>query len=267
MTSKAQKVRVGAFTLIAAAMATFVLIVFGGLRLWGRRDHYRIVLSSSVMGLDEGAPVYLDGIKVGQVDDLAIAHDDLRKVVIDIELDRGAPVRTDTRAHLSLTGLTGLKAIELSGGTLAAPPLAPGGTIGEGGAPLDKVQRAAQVIADRSTELVEKADRVMDNLAQLTDPSRMVTIDETLAQLKLAATNLAAASASWRNAPVTRLTGDADALVAQVRALVTANEGAVRAAVFDLREASRSLKETAREVRQRPSRLLFSGAPKDRALP
>jgi phospholipid/cholesterol/gamma-HCH transport system substrate-binding protein len=269
MTSKAHKIRVGLFTLIAAAMATFVLFVFGGLRLWGHRDHYRIVLSSSVMGLEEGAPVYVDGIKVGQVDDMAIARDDLRLVIVDIEVDRGAPVRRDTRAHLSLTGLTGLKAVELSGGTLAAPALPPGGTIAEGEAPLDKVQRAAQEIADHSKELVAKADKVMDNLSQWTDPARLAAIDDVLAQARVAAKNLAEASASMRTigTPVQKVASDADALVVQLRTLVGANEGTLRAAMFDLRQATRSLKETAREVQQRPSRLLFSGAPKDRALP
>jgi hypothetical protein len=55
--------------------------------------------------------------------------------------------------------------------------------------------------------------------------------------------------------------------VTTLKKLMTANEGPLRAAVFDLRDASRSFKELAREVRQKPSRLLFSTAPSERKLP
>ena len=52
------------------------------------------------------------------------------------------------------------------------------------------------------------------------------------------------------------------------KGLVHDNEGIVHAAVVDLRQASRSFKELAREVRQRPSRLLFFGGSQgDRKLP
>jgi hypothetical protein len=37
--------------------------------------------------------------------------------------------------------------------------------------------------------------------------------------------------------------------------------------MFDLRQASRSFKELARDVRQKPSRLLFSTTPSERKLP
>ena len=52
-----------------------------------------------------------------------------------------------------------------------------------------------------------------------------------------------------------------------MKQLITANEGPLRAAVFDLRQASRSFKELARDVREQPSRLLFSDAPGERKLP
>jgi hypothetical protein len=58
--------------------------------------------------------------------------------------------------------------------------------------------------------------------------------------------------------------GDA---VSSFKKLLVSNEGPLRAAVFDLREASRSFKELARDVRQKPSRLLYSNAPDERKLP
>ena len=52
-----------------------------------------------------------------------------------------------------------------------------------------------------------------------------------------------------------------------LRGVVRDNGAYLRSSMFDLRQASRSFKELAREVRQRPSRLLFSNSPGERKLP
>src|SRR5262249_2952509 len=149
MTSKAQSVRVGLFAAVTLALVAVVVIVFGGLRLWEKTDRYRIVFESSVIGLSPGAEVSLNGVKVGRVDGLGVAPSDLREVTIAIRVDRGTPIRTDTRAILMYAGITGLKVIDLRGGTSAAPPLPPGGQIAVGETLLDKLEARAEVIMDQ----------------------------------------------------------------------------------------------------------------------
>ena len=56
-------------------------------------------------------------------------------------------------------------------------------------------------------------------------------------------------------------------LIAEIKTVVRDNGSSLRAALADLRTASRSFKELSREVRQKPSRLLFSGEARDRKLP
>jgi methyl-accepting chemotaxis protein len=181
---------------------------------------------------------------------------------------------------MQMSGLTGLKVIELAGGTYAAPALPDGGTILEGEGTLDRLQRQAESVAEQSTELLKRANHIVDNLVQLTDPQRFAVFDDVVERARVTAGNLAAASASMRamiedNRVVLReavgsvrdTAAGAGEVVAQVKSLVQANSGPVRAAVFDLRQASRSLKELARELRQSPSRLLFSRAPDERKLP
>ena len=91
----------------------------------------------------------------------------------------------------------------------------------------------------------------------------MVTLRQSLAAFGDAA-NGASQLVDGRVAQVVVDAGDA---VSSFKRLLTANEGPLRAAMFDLREASRSFKELARDVRQKPSRLLFSNAPAERKLP
>jgi phospholipid/cholesterol/gamma-HCH transport system substrate-binding protein len=290
MATQAQRIRVGLFAALTLGLLAVVLIVFGGLRFWEKSDHYRIVFDTSVMGLEPGAEVYLNGIKVGTVDDLQIPPEDIRKVAVLIKVKRGTPIHADTRAMLQLAGITGLKVIDLRDGSLAAPVLAPGAQIAAGIGILDKLEAQAQTIVDQTTVLMKRAGDVMeranvltDNLIAVTEPAqRTVTnlaemtgslkamvnenraaLRDTLGSIRQTATG-ASALIDGQVAPLFAGAGD---VVAELKKLLTANEGPLRAAVFDLRQASRSFKELARDVRQKPSRLLFSSTPSERQLP
>jgi phospholipid/cholesterol/gamma-HCH transport system substrate-binding protein len=290
MASKAQSIRVGLFATAIIVLIAVVLIVFGGLRFWDTTDRYRIVFDTSVIGLEPGAEVYLNGVKVGTVDDVAIAHDDLRKVEVAVKLDHGTPVRRDTRAMLQYAGITGLKVIDLRDGTPGAPPLPPGGQIPASAGLLDKLEARAQTIIDQSAELMNRARVLTDDLIAVTEPAKLAAgnlaemsaslkalVDENRAGLRqslvtlgqsLAAIQKAATGASQLlDGQAAQVLVNAGDVVSELRNVVTANEGPLRAAVFDLREASRSFKELARDVRQKPSRLLFSKAPPERQLP
>ncbi|MBA3818058.1 MAG: MCE family protein [Deltaproteobacteria bacterium] len=287
---------------MTAALFAVVIISFAGIRFWESRDEYRIVFAGSVMGLQEGAHVFLNGIRVGTVDDIEPAPEDLRKVVVKIKVRQNTPVHTDTQAILQFAGITGLKVIDLRDGSLGAPRLANRGTIAQGETILDKLEEQAKTLADQSVQLMTRANQIIDNLVAVTDPKKFQGMDEIVGQAKLTAENLAAASAMLKgmvtenrtalrssiaaveetarsasamigsasamlDGKVAGLVTNAGSFMARLDNLVSANEGAVRSAVFDLRQASRSFKELAREVRQKPSRLFFSSAPSERKLP
>jgi len=69
MTDKRKQLRVGLFTIIAAALVVLVVIVFGGIKFWRHHVHYYVEFDHSVIGLLKSAQVYLNGVEVGQVDD------------------------------------------------------------------------------------------------------------------------------------------------------------------------------------------------------
>ena len=66
---------------------------------------------------------------------------------------------------------------------------------------------------------------------------------------------------------IVQLLTNANTLVTDMKGVVHDNQGAVKAAVADLRQASRSFKDVAREVRQKPSRLLYGASAGERKLP
>jgi phospholipid/cholesterol/gamma-HCH transport system substrate-binding protein len=297
--SKQQKIRIGLFAIIAAGLAALVLVVFGGLRFWQHRNHYVIVFDDSVYGLQSGAEVTFNGIRIGNVDKIAIADNDLKKVRVDIDVDEDAPVRADTKALLQMAGLTGQKSIDLVGGTITAPQLASGGTIGVGETTLDKLQRQAKEMVDQSAELfkranniVAKVDGVITNLSALTEGPELRQI---IVQTHAAAGNLAKATASLDtmvnenrvalkssiasidaaakgtadliDGQVTGVIANISDMVTQMKSVVREDGAQLKSAMTDLKQASRSFKELARDVKAKPSRLLFSKPESDRKLP
>ncbi|CAN5921906.1 N/A [soil metagenome] len=295
MTSKATKVRVGAFLAVTAALLAVVIIVFGGMRFWEKKATYRILFDDTVMGLEAGASVFLNGIKIGRVDNIEIAPDDLSKVEVTIVVKRKAPIHTDTVALLSYAGITGLKIIDLRKGTLKAPLLADGGTIPQGEGLLDKMAKKAEVIADQSEQLMKKANQIVENLVAITGPKQFEGISDIVQSSKVAAANLAQATGSLKemigenrvalketlvavkgavgstqkiiDSQISGIVGSAGELIGDIKSIVRGTRGPMDSAMFDLRQASRNFKELSRDLRQRPSRLLFSRPPGERKLP
>lgn len=268
-TTRAQKTRLGLFGVAAASALAIVLIVFGGLRFWEKRDHYVIYFDDSVMGLERGADVMFAGIRVGRVTEIDLVPDDLSKVKVTVEVDTGLPIRTDTTATLQFAGITGLKTIDLRGGSAGAPRLPSGSTIATGETTLDKFERTAESLASRSEELMNGATKVMGNL-ESTSGELYAMVAENRAALHGTITAVGEAArhaTALMDKDLPRLVVNAGALVDDLRGVVRANENQVRTAMFDLRQASRNFKDLSRELRQRPSRILFSQAARDRKLP
>jgi phospholipid/cholesterol/gamma-HCH transport system substrate-binding protein len=295
LATRTQKIRLGLFAVASAAVLAVLLVVFAGLKFWDRPDTYYVVMERSALGLDEGSRVTYQGIRVGSVRALDILPDDPGRIRITIAVDEGTAIRADARAYLTYAGITGLKIIDLRGGSREAPQLEPGDTIPIADSTLDKLQDKAAIMADQMSETMERVDQVLEHLIAITEPSQFEGLDEIVAQAQLTSRNLAAASGDLRalvrenraalresigsvtdaarqlsdtlEHRVDALADSAGVLVEDVRAVVRRNRGQIEIAMRDLRQASRSVKDLTRDLRQRPSRLLFSRPPKERKLP
>lgn len=169
METRANYVLIGAFTLAAAAF----MLLFG---LWAAKYTsakdwrlYDVVFDEAVTGLTEGGSVQYNGIGVGTVDDLRLDPDDPRKVIARVKLRAQTPVKTDTHAKLSFTGLTGTAFIQLTGGSPEAPLLA--SENGDEVPVIETEASALQNIAETANKLVARLDQVLseDNIRNITD--------------------------------------------------------------------------------------------------
>lgn len=124
METRAHHVLIGLFTLLVSTTAVFFSIWISNASTSKEYRYYTVVFREAVTGLSRGSTVKYSGIPVGDIAELILDPQNPRQVLARIRLDTAAPIKEDTRARLSFTGITGNSIIELTpGDDLQSPPL------------------------------------------------------------------------------------------------------------------------------------------------
>src|SRR6266481_1626828 len=104
METRARYALIGLF-MLAVILASFGFVYWlenkGG---FTQRATYQIRFEGSVSGLLVGSTVLFNGIKVGEVTDLALNPDQPQQVIATMAVDRGTPIRTDTQVSIETQG-------------------------------------------------------------------------------------------------------------------------------------------------------------------
>lgn len=168
METRANHVLIGAFTLAVCLFAVLFALWIAKYTTEKAYGEYDVVFQEAVTGLSTGSQVLYSGISVGEVRALSLMKDDPRKVVARIRLSADTPVRTDTRAKLTMTGLTGVAVIQLTGGSPGAPALE--GGRGKDVPVIQSEPSALKNIAATANEIVERVNRLLseENVARVT---------------------------------------------------------------------------------------------------
>jgi len=189
METRAHHVLIGAFTILTVAAA----MLFG---LWLAKDnsgnafmYYDVVFNEPVVGLSQGSVVQYSGIKVGDVAELTLDPTDPRKVHARIRVSAQTPIRRDTKARLTMTGITGTSIIQLSGGSPQSPPLiAPQGQL-------------AIIIASPSplAQLASNGEDLMSNLNAALRGARNLLSEQNTSRISRTLENLEVTTSSLAN--------------------------------------------------------------------
>ncbi len=165
-----QKFRFGLFLIISSLSLLVLLAVVTSRHLFKKTDKYYIAYENvSVSGLEVGSPVKYLGITVGSITDIRIDPKNVNRIIVEVSLDKGTPIKQDARADIASIGITGLKMIEIHGGSNQAPLLKPGQFIRAGTSMTMQITGKAEVIS-------EKLERLLNNLNQVTQPEKMEKI-------------------------------------------------------------------------------------------
>lgn len=175
--SAAERVRLGAFLLVGGALLLGGLVLLAGIKLGERRDVYTVRYTRSVSGLEPGAQVRYQGLRVGRVENMVIAPDDPKAIEVTLSLSEGTVLYEGTTAVLDLSGITGLKTVNLNPGDPERPVLAPGARIPEGTSLFD-------TLTGKTEEIAVKVETVANNLAQWTNEENRARFEAVLTNVE-----------------------------------------------------------------------------------
>lgn len=240
---KTEKTRLGLFVLGTLGLFLLILFFMVGKRLLTRTETYYTRIRESVGGLEPGAPVKQNGVDIGNVTGIATDPRDITQAEVRFRVRKGTPMKKDMVASLGSFGITGLKYIEVTGGTYASEDLPPGGELPSGLSTLGKLTQRADSIA-------RKVDLILGNVAQITDEENRRQIEG----LMRSADNLGRSLDTLfrevnRIQPARRLErmlADFEATADEVRQKVEKTE--VEETVQEFRQAARGLTEVAQKV-------------------
>ena len=272
METKANYIATGAFTLAVIVAAFGFIFWFQNAGRGGPHESYRVVFDGSVSGLRTGASVLFNGIRVGEVSNLALDARDPRRVVATIAVDRGVPVRADTKVGLQFQGLTGLAAVSLAGGAPDAALL-----VADGAEPptLHADPAASADVTQQARDVLARIDgMVADNEVALHTSLRNIeTVTSTLAKNSQRLDKVMAGLQSLTGGPdgsgqigqaaesIRRLADDLDKNTNEISAGLAqfSNSGLKEFQAFatDGRKTLTELNKAIKNIDQHPTRLIF----------
>lgn len=173
MATRSEKVKLGIFMTVSGLLLAGALAVLTGSEVWEERDRYMINFRQSVSGLEPGAPVKQRGVRVGYVGDIRVSPDSVEKVQVWIKINPGTPIKQDTKAFMNMQGITGLKFIELKGGSQSSERL-------ESGSEIEAGTSTLQELSGRASDIGLKFEKVLNNTLTLTRPENREKFDSIL---------------------------------------------------------------------------------------
>lgn len=203
METRANFILIGAFTLFGIIGTLAFMVWLASAQLDRQYATYGI-LFDDVSGLSASGDVQFNGIAVGRVIDLHISQDDPSKVFVGIQVDATTPVREDTVAQLSSSGVTGVSYISLSNTQREAPALtAPPGEI-----PIITSRRSTvQQLVEDAPDLITEATKLLARFQEIAGPENQTYVSNILRNLDSASGGLEQALSDFTS--ITGIVGDA----------------------------------------------------------
>jgi phospholipid/cholesterol/gamma-HCH transport system substrate-binding protein len=123
MATRGQKIEVGVFVIVCSGLIIVVLALFAGVRREKPIVHF-IEFDETVSGLYPGSEVRYRGVPIGSVTEITVTPQN--RILVQIQSRPSViRIRQGMEAQLHATGITGQLYINLKGGALGSPPLAP----------------------------------------------------------------------------------------------------------------------------------------------
>ena len=188
MDTKINFFKIGLFVI---ALVTSLLILIFWLGKFGfekkKFDEYQIYFKESISGLNIGSSIKYKGFEVGNVNEIKLNPLNSEEIQINIVIKKGTPIKEDNYAILGNLGITGLKYIELKGGSNDSKLLQKD----ENGFRIISSKTSdLTTLVDSTTDLTNELTLVLAQMKKLLADENIKTISEILGKTQNSMTNV-----------------------------------------------------------------------------
>lgn len=187
METKANYALIGAFTIVGFLGLLGFLMWFAKLQL-NQQFAYYDAYFPEVAGLSVSSQVLFAGLSVGTVTAIELAPDSPDAVRVRLELDEDTPVRTNSRASIDTSAVTGVSQVTITPGTTGNMLLR---DIAVDDIPvIQSSPTALQTIGEQAPELLSRANVVAQQLTHLFGDENQERVANILINLERATGNI-----------------------------------------------------------------------------
>ena len=234
------QLKVGAFVLIMAIIAGYLIITFGGNSFNKNLVPYYVYFEDAG-GLSKGSDVQVKGVKAGKVGEIKI--DKNGKVKVEVLIDKDIPIYRNAKVYIRTLGLMGDKYVYIDPGSPKAGALKEGDSLGKGEAyagveeTFNNINRA--ISEGDLKDLIVSIRLLAKHLDQL--------VQENRENIKATTENLKVITADLRES-IPRLADRIDRVAYNLERITGDNREDIRELVINLREFSEALREKTPKV-------------------
>jgi phospholipid/cholesterol/gamma-HCH transport system substrate-binding protein len=150
-------------------------------------DEYQIYFKESISGLNIGSSIKYKGFEVGNVNEIKLNPLNSEEIQLNIVIKKGTPIKEDNYAILGNLGITGLKYIELKGGSNDSKLLQKD----ENGFRIISSKTSdLTTLVDSTTDLTNELTLVLAQMKKLLADENIKTISEILGKTQNSMTNV-----------------------------------------------------------------------------
>ncbi|HLV33378.1 MAG TPA: MlaD family protein [Chitinispirillaceae bacterium] len=172
--SRSQRARLGVFVIAGIVLLAVFTAIPLGLKLTDRYNSYIAFFEGeSLSGLEQGAVVKFNGVPIGKVEKISYSPSDLSRVRVEFRIQEDFPMKVDMVATSGSMGITGLKYVEITGGSNESELLKPGSEIPT------RISTFSS-ITGKAESIVAKIELLLNHLNQISNPDSLRNIKTIL---------------------------------------------------------------------------------------
>lgn len=263
MEYRRNEIRAGIFLLLSFVILVVMVFVVSDIQsLFRKKKEVKVIFAFSD-GIEKNAPVRYAGMKIGKVESLRIAPEQIDQIEVVLSVYRDTVIKRDTKASIKTLGLVGGKYVELGSGTPQSKQLGENEVLrGEESLKLEDLTKAALTVVAKLQNIATNLDRALGDPALSKSLKTTVeNLQEVSANMKIMTSSKEEVAQGLKNLPdlLKKLDESANNLkeiTEKSDKILGDNKKNIDAMIQGFKDMAQNLKETTDDVKTHPWKLI-----------